>query len=302
MMCSYLTTCIALFFLLCAGYNCEAGLLFFADEDTDSIRSSDIDGASITTIIPNLVAPRGVAIDHSSSKLYWADGHSVPRVIQRANLDGSDIETLISMPVEGTLNTIALDTFNGKMYFADSIRGFIHRSNLDGSDFETIASGIDDPVGIAVDTKNNHVYWTGGAKTQRANLDGTGITNLLDVGGRDIELDLINGKFYLGIAGPIQQIRRYDMDGSNQVNLVSTVGFSQMGLDLNSQSLYWSDLSADKIFRLNLSDNSQEEIINTGLSLPRDIAVFNSVPEPSSVILFLTCFLSLCVFYRRSYF
>src|SRR5262245_44927517 len=94
--------------------------IIFADEDNDSIRRAEYDGSGVVTLVGGLVAPRGVAIDVVNGKIYWSDGHAVPRVIQRANLDGSDVETIYST-LTGTSNTIDLDLVNGKIYFANSI-------------------------------------------------------------------------------------------------------------------------------------------------------------------------------------
>lgn len=282
------------FALACAIHSsADAGFIFYADEVTDSIRRADLNGSNVTTIISGQVAARGVAIDAGASKIYWTDGHAFPRSIQRANLDGSAVETIFST-TSGTLNTIALDLVNNKVYFANSISGLIQRANLDGTGLETIASGADEPVGIAVDSIRGKVYWSGGAggigTTYRANLDGTGVEQILSFGARDLEIDLINEKLYLGGVNETsgQTIRISELDGSGVQTLLSTTGFSQMGVDFTIGKIYWSDLILDKILRSNLDGSNTEQIITSGLSTPRDIAFFNPVPEPSAVVLFLT--------------
>ncbi len=246
--------------------------LYFADEDTDSIRRSDLNGNNVITIVPGAVDPRGLAIDPVDGKLYWSDAGSVPRTIQRANLDGSNVETLVSFPtVPETLNEIALDLVNGKIYYTNSLGGTVFRANLDGTNQETIASGVPDPVGIAVDPIGGHVYWTGGNETSRANLDGTGATVILSFGARDLAIDQATGKLYIG--GDGNTIKRSDLDGTNVELLVTTTGqFSQMGVDFASGKIYWSDLGTDTIQRANLDGTNVEDVITTGLSLPRDIA------------------------------
>jgi hypothetical protein len=79
--------CCASFFSIvffAATANAAIQSIYFADEDTHSIRRSDADGSNVTTIVSGLVAPRGVAIDQVGGELYWSDGHAVPRVIQRS--------------------------------------------------------------------------------------------------------------------------------------------------------------------------------------------------------------------------
>ncbi len=275
---------IQLLLMLAHGARVFAGIIFFADEHSQSIRSANLDGSNVVTVVGGLVAPRGLAIDQQAGKLYWTDGHAVPRTVSRANLDGSNVETLVQRPLAGTLNQIALDVVHGKMYFPDSISGVLLRANLDGTNLETIATGLSDPVGVAVDPVNGHVWWTGGFKTQRANLDGTGIVDVFSFGARDLALDIPNNKVYIGGHG--QTIKRSNLDGSGLVTLVNVQGeFSQMGLDFIGQRLYWSDLARDVIYRSHLDGTNIESVITSGLSLPRDIVLLHpsTVPEPSSL-------------------
>ena len=57
--------------------------------------------------------------------------------IQRANLDGSHIEDLVTQGLEGPTG-IALDVVGGKMYWTDSGTEKIQRANLDGSHIEDL--------------------------------------------------------------------------------------------------------------------------------------------------------------------
>ncbi len=194
----------------------NADSIYFADEGTHSIRQANLNGSNVTTIVSGLNAPRGVAIDTTSQQLYWTDAFA--HVIQRSNLNGTNVQTLLSLP-NATLNTLALDTVDGKMFFSSSVQGLIMESNLDGTGLHTIASGLNDPVGIAVDPVNGKVYWTGGGVTQSANLDGSDIQTLSTTSGRDIELDVANGKMYVGGGSGIYSL---NLDGSNPQLLATT--------------------------------------------------------------------------------
>ena len=85
--------------------------------------------------------------------------------IQRANLDGSGMEQLItgSFTSEG----IALDRSSDKMYYSTFAGpwesppdGKIFRSNLDGSNPENLLSVTDRINGLALDLINSKMYWT----------------------------------------------------------------------------------------------------------------------------------------------
>ena len=81
--------------------------------------------------------------------MYWTD--SGTDRIQRANLDGSNVEDLLttglSQPEE-----LALDVVAGKMYWVDWSTGKVQRANLDGSRVEDlVTAGPNGPYGLALD-------------------------------------------------------------------------------------------------------------------------------------------------------
>ncbi|MCY3669433.1 MAG: hypothetical protein OXH81_27595 [Gemmatimonadetes bacterium] len=114
-------------------------------------------------------------------QMYWThqtDETEGTGKIQRANLDGSNIETLIS-GLDKPFG-LALDVTGGKVYWTgqDKIqRAKIQRANLDGSNIEALVTAF--PLGLALDLSGDKMYWTGGDKIQRANLDGSNIETLV---------------------------------------------------------------------------------------------------------------------------
>ncbi|RKU31454.1 hypothetical protein C6499_04570, partial [Candidatus Poribacteria bacterium] len=95
--------------------------------------------------------------NEENDKMYWTVWNATPNKIQRANLDGSAIEDIITDLKSP--RGIALDVPNGKMYWADLGAGKIQRANLDGSDVEDIITGLLGPNGIALDSDGNKIYW-----------------------------------------------------------------------------------------------------------------------------------------------
>ncbi len=109
----------------------------------------NFDGSALTTImngVDNGII--GSAIDLKNGKVYWSGGISNDW-IRRANLDGSNVETILtglSAPQD-----IAVDEDHGRIYFTDALgTPSIKRANLDGTGLETIVSGLDRPRGILV--------------------------------------------------------------------------------------------------------------------------------------------------------
>ncbi len=121
-----------------------------------------ITGLNIVDLVTGLQFPTAIALDVADRKMYWTDKKM--SVIQRANLDGSNVETLLA-GVTFSLNTdITLDVASGKMYWIQFINnrewGGIRRANLDGTNVENLVTGLDTIESIALDVASGNMYWT----------------------------------------------------------------------------------------------------------------------------------------------
>jgi sugar lactone lactonase YvrE len=211
---------------------------------------------------------------HAQNKIYWTDEGT--NKIQRANLDGSSVEDLVTglvVPVG-----IALDLAAGKMYWTEFGSHKIQRANLDGSSVEELITGLSFPFGIALDPAAGKMYWTnaGSAKIQRANLDGSSVEDLVTTGlitPRGIALDIAAGKMYWTDTGT-DKIQRANLDGSSVEDLVTGLSLLRgIALDLAAGKMYWTNaFFPGKIQRANFDGSSVEDLV-TGLSFPFGIAL-----------------------------
>ena len=208
-------------------------------------------------------------------KMYWTDRFADK--IQRANLDGSNVEDLITTGLS-TPWGIALDVGRGKMYWADPDTDKIQRANLDGSQVEDlITTGLNTTYNIALDVGRGKMYWTNAAsdgdgrtsKIQRANLDGSNVEDLITtgvIGPVSIALDVGRGKMYWTDI-LTEKIQRANLDGSNVEDLITT-GLNtplSIALDVGRGKMYWADRRTEKIQRANLDGSQVEDLITTGV-------------------------------------
>ena len=110
-----------------------------------SILRSDLDGKNMTTIVApgGTFTPKQLQIEKKTGKLYWCDREGMR--VMRANLDGSNIETLVDTSegdprpgpdVRKWCVGIAVDAAGGKFYWtqkgADNAgQGRIFRANIE---------------------------------------------------------------------------------------------------------------------------------------------------------------------------
>ena len=230
---------------------------------------------AITVTVPGTVTQP--TPQPGASKLYWSDWGTDK--IQRANLDGSGVEDLISGAGLNGPDGLSLDLAGGKIYWADAGTNKIQRANLDGSNVEDLVTGLGIPYGLALHVAGGKMYWTNRQtnKIQRANLDGSGVEDLVTSGltfPGALALDVAGGKIYWTNSGATK-IQRANLSGSNVEDLV-TSGLSSptgLALDVAGGKMYWTDRGTDKIQRANLSGSNVEDLVTSGLNTPSGLAL-----------------------------
>lgn len=229
-----------------------------------SLKKMNLDASGVETLhttgVYNLTA---LALDLTGGKMYFVRYESGD-MIQRANLDGSSVETIVTG--RNLVLSIELDITAGKMYWTDIGNDIIQRSNLDGSVIENLA-GVVDPDGLALDLVGGKMYWTDRAsgKIQRSNLNGTGVEDITTpgTGPRQLAIDFVGGKMYWATTSLIQ---RSNMDGSGLETLVTASGgysFRDISLDFVADKVYWtaySGLDESKVQRANFNGTSIEDV------------------------------------------
>jgi DNA-binding beta-propeller fold protein YncE len=224
-----------------------------------SIERSDFDGINVTHIVPpgGTFTPKQLQLDEKNRKLYWCDREGMR--VMRANLDGSEIETLIDTS-EGDARPgkvikkwcvgIALDVEGGKLYWTqkgsdNAGEGRIFRANLEipngqtpanRKDIELLYEGLPEPIDLELDLANRTIYWTDrgdpprGNTVNRAPMDpaqGSGkkepviiFDHLME--GIGIALDMKGGRMFLTDLGG--SVYSANLDGTNKKTVLAAEG------------------------------------------------------------------------------
>lgn len=199
-------------------------------------------------------------------KIYWTDAWADK--IQRANLDGTGVEDLVTLA--GEPFSLALDPRARKIYWTSLESNKIRRANLDGSGVEDLVAGVGS-LGLALDPGGGKMYWTfaDAGRIRRANLNGSGAEDLVITRGTDNEpfslaLDPGAGKMYW-TATEGGTIRRANLDGSGMEVLVTGLeGPFGLALDPGAGKMYWSAIVGRKIQRANMDGRNVEDLV-TGI-------------------------------------
>lgn len=241
----------------------EAGHLYWTNmgnpiANDGSIERAGFDGSNTTHIVPNggTFTPKQLQLDKKNGKLYWSDREGMR--VMLANLDGSNIETLVDTS-EGDTRPgpdarkwcvgIALDAERGKVYWTQkgpekAGQGRIFRANLEipkgqnpsnRKDIELLYDNLPEPIDLDLDLGNRIMYWTDrgdpprGNTVNRAPMDASNsnrpepeivFKHLME--GIGLALDLDNGRMFVtDLAGSVYSA---NLDGSNKKPVIFAQG------------------------------------------------------------------------------
>ena len=260
--------------------------IYWRDSGTSKIQRANLDGSNIEDLVSikgssSFYGPHGFALDMNEGKIYWTTNDLTrdKDQIRRANLDGSNIETIFI--TESNIYDFALDINEGKLYWTDDSievgRGDqIRRANLDVSNIETLVTTESNIYGFALDINEGKLYWTKEdpstleGEIRRANLDGSNIETLVttEARKRTYNFTVAGGKLYWTESYfSSNNIQRANLDGSNIETLVSIKDADLRGitLDVAGGKIYYT--GPGNIQCANL-DGSNIETLVSGLREP----------------------------------
>ncbi|MEX2584044.1 MAG: 3-hydroxyacyl-CoA dehydrogenase [Gemmatimonadota bacterium] len=160
-------------------------------ENDGSVMRADLDGGNVRTIVPSggTFTAKQLTLDSRNRKLYWSDREGMK--IQRVNLDGTGLETLVEIASgdEARQNAanwavgIAVDSERGHVYWTQKGGdnegvGSIRRAGIDipagqtaanRKDIEVLFAGLPEPIDLDLDHASRQIYWTDRGDAPRGN-------------------------------------------------------------------------------------------------------------------------------------
>ena len=237
----------------------EAGHIYWTNMgvpnlNDGSIERADLDGKKRKVIVPPgaTFTPKQMHLEKDAGKLYWCDREGMR--VMRANLDGSQIETLVETG-SGDADRrdqarwcvgITIDPERKQIYWTqkgpdNGEKGRIFRAGIaipkgespaNRSDIEVLFDQLPEPIDLELDLENRVLYWTDrgdpprGNTVNRASIDAKPqapeilITHLME--GIGIALDVPgNRMFVTDFAGSVYSA---DLDGKNERNFLYAQG------------------------------------------------------------------------------
>jgi len=298
--------------------NLHAPTLYYLDLGLNSneevthagkIVAQSASGTETKTLVSDLTMPDGLDISIKDNRIYWTN-MGIPSEndgsVQSCKLDGSDVTNIVKKGDVHTPKQLIVDQQNNKLYFCDREGLRVMRCNLDGSEQETLVQRGDWKikeetqdslrwcVGISIDNKRGHIYWTqkgaskaGKGRIFRASLkmpageDATSRTDIETVltglpEPIDLELDEEEGKLYWTDRGdpPMgNTINSMDLNDITHVedasdnprynvlarNMHEAIGIK---LDKRNRHIYSTDIGGF-VYRFDMDGQNKKRVVDT---------------------------------------
>ena len=165
---------------------------------------------------------------------------------------------------------MVLDSVNLKLYISDLGANKIYRSNLDGSNFEDFRTDVDSPNGLAIDYKENKIYFDTSNGIQRADLNVTNLSQKEDFvtaqpnDPEGLGIDLVNRKLYwINYDGGVWS---KNLDGTGESEIIA--GVEGASIIVVGNRIYYDQYVASGDIRLKSAnlDGTGISTIATGIS------------------------------------
>lgn len=183
--------------------------------------------------------------------------------IKRSNLDGSNVETVIS-GLTGEAFGLALDVASETIYWVGVSDNKVRKANYDGTNQQVIHTASSGLIDIALDLTRGRLHVTeyNSDRILRMNLDGSGVVSLpVPEHPAGIAIDTTNERLYVA-SFATSAIIISDLDGQITAS-VATMASGPYGIDFDpiAQKIYWIR-SSGGIYRLN-TDGSGQELVSS---------------------------------------
>ena len=248
-----------------------------------------------------------LTVDTTGGKLYWGEHSKSGGIIKRANLDGTNIETLASL--SSVPQGLTIDAVGNQIYWTNNSDLQIQTANLNGEGIKTVVQ-LEDEIGketewsclgffisncklkttyvplttpsdITVNTVDGRLYWTEvSGRIRRVNLDGTNVETLISDLGTPYSIAVVDDKVYWTeerdeASGKIQ---RANLNGTNIETLATVPGIPfGISIDTAAGKIYWAN-SLGGIQRTDLNGGEVEAVVS-GITAPGDFVLLPSA-EP----------------------
>lgn len=255
----------------------------------DEVQKMNIDGSEMEVLVDSGFANGSqIKLDLHEGKVYWtSEGYSfeeIPAKIQRANLDGSNLEEVYTNEDYSSFKGLFLDTSNDEMYVTTSYRNSVLKMDMEGTMVSEIYneqnSGLVSPRKMVYNKDTDELIWTRAGDISydvpyhvvKTAADGSGELEVLfsnDVEINALELDEENNRLFWSVSdGSEAQLYTGDIDGNNaemlqEIGSPRTTRIRDIAYKASTSEVFWvvdGSEWIDGIYKMHVDGDTSKRI------------------------------------------
>lgn len=222
----------------------------------------------------------------AADSIWWSNYGAGVSFASLSGGGGGDLNTT-GAATSGPYGT-AIDTANGRVYWADYDSNQISYANLDGSggggQLNLTGATVSSPDGLVLDQATGRIYWgnRGGTTISYANLDGSGGGDLVTTGTTvsapsGLAIDTANGRIYWANVGnsTISYANLNDTGAGGTLPITSSYVTNPQGvaIDVAGGKIYWANPNKGTVGYANLNGSGAGSLNTTGATTSAIVGV-----------------------------
>ena len=203
----------------------------------------NVDGTDVEDVVTNLSGINDIELDLTNRRIFWLQNTYADDRIFSADMDGLDANVTqiyaTTVPMRD-LWGLALDVQNQRLWITERgstcYSSYIRRMTFSGSGVTIIKSPVCNPHDI--EYHDGEIFWGEEYGILKASADGSGVDTLVSIASIvGLALDGTNHRMYWSDYNS-NNIKRADFDGTNEVEILGSVGqFSGIDTDYNPSAV-----------------------------------------------------------------
>ncbi|HLN75323.1 MAG TPA: T9SS type A sorting domain-containing protein [Prolixibacteraceae bacterium] len=228
--------------------------------ESNKVKKSKTNGSDLQTLFTAASGYIGaLALDLTNNKLYFSNFNNSNVIIRRCNLDGTDLETIVTSPYGGNTYTLSISITLQKLYWTQQSgsNNYVMRCNMDGSNVETLMTVSNFMPGLTIDENNQKLYLAYYYDNKVMMTDMTCSTAPTLVFGSSkgtfqMAVNNVENKLYFAEINS-RKIRKCNLDGSSPEDIISLISGNIMALSIPTVPLA-PTISANETYTFSLND------------------------------------------------
>lgn len=245
----------------------------------------------VTTAAHQFDELSAIAFDETEEMIYFNDQQHSNGTIFSLKLSDDEnhrIEKIVQQTKNETVQGIAFDPLERKLYWTDATNRIIYQKHIDTNEEPSVLIQLSKtkmPYGIAIDICRRKLYWTNAnhrsPSIERISLDGSKYETLINAElflPKGIVIDQYTKRIFWvdDLAGDHYSVESAALDGTDRRNVSRNLSHNPFNLATDKERVYWTDQQQNAVWSISKNTTQTDE--------PKQMQSFDITHPPIGIV------------------